>query len=83
MSKLKENEKLAADGKITAAETEAVRSRVDTINHAMLAEINHFHAERVADFKEIMVNYLKNQVDFYQRIATELSTALVDFEHSA
>uniref|UniRef100_A0A914UNS1 PX domain-containing protein n=1 Tax=Plectus sambesii TaxID=2011161 RepID=A0A914UNS1_9BILA len=81
LSKLKENEKLSAEGKIPQAEAEAVRMRVDTTSYAMLAEINHFSKERVADFKVTMVDYLRQQVHFYEQIAAQLQGALIQFEN--
>lgn len=80
LHKLRDNERLSAEGKISQAEFEAVQRRVDTVSYCMMAEINHFHQERVDDFKQTMTTFLTKQVDFYRDIAAQLQGALAQFE---
>lgn len=44
------------------------------------AEITHFHKERVINYKHMMTNFLKSQIEFYEGIAAELRLAMNRFE---
>lgn len=54
------------------AELEAIRSRVDTVSYAMLAEINHFEQEHVRDIKLLLKNFLSAQIIFYDNVRKQL-----------
>jgi len=48
---------------------EVVR-RTDVVSYALLAEINHFHSERAADFNIAMQKFLNEQIVFYQKVSS-------------
>ena len=49
-------------------EVTSVLTRADTISYATLAEMNNFQRDRVVDFKTMMQNYLREQIDFYKNV---------------
>ncbi len=42
---------------------------VSFVNDLLSAEINLFHKQRVADYKEMMQNFLREQINFYQGVS--------------
>ncbi len=42
--------------------------RNQVLNHVVLAEINYFQKEKVNDLKLYMKSFLKQQIDFYQKV---------------
>ena len=55
-------------GKLSDAEVQQVQNRADVISYATLAEMTHFQMYRVGDFKSLMQNYLRGQIDFYREV---------------
>ena len=49
-------------------EVTSVLTRADTISYATVAEMNNFQKDRVIDFKAMMQNYLREQIDFYKNV---------------
>lgn len=45
-----------------------VTRRTDVVSYALLAEINHFHSERIVDFTKAMRNFLSEQINFYSKV---------------
>ncbi|GAB1608457.1 sorting nexin-33-like [Argonauta hians] len=82
MGKLKECQKQVDDGKLVESEMQNILLRSDTISFATLAEMNHFHQERVRDFRSFMQNYLKQQILFYQNITSQLEESLKMYENA-
>lgn len=82
LTKTNEHKKLSEDGKLSVDEVASISHRADVISYATLAEINHFHHERVAYFKSMMQSYLNAQIEFYQRITSKLQESLVLYENS-
>lgn len=80
LSKHKECERLAHEGKMTVSELKDVKKRADVVSYALLAEINHFHNERAVDFKGAMQSFLSEQIKFYQSIVDKLSVALTAYD---
>lgn len=80
LSRKKEHIKLKEDGKIDANACESVSSRADQISYAVLAEMNHFHNERVNDFKNVISNFLKQQINFHEKVVNQLKEALSKFD---
>ncbi|XP_033112856.1 sorting nexin-33-like isoform X2 [Anneissia japonica] len=72
----RECQKSQEDGKIDGLEAEQVRRRADVISYSMMAEMNHFHQERVKDYKEMMQRYLQEQIKFYETITNKLQENL-------
>ena len=56
------------DGKVGQAEASAVKTRTDTVNYALLAEVNTFHEQRVKDIKSSHQHFLQEQIKFYQKV---------------
>ncbi|VDK51864.1 unnamed protein product [Anisakis simplex] len=82
MSKLRENERLSMENKVSTAEAERIRSRVDAISYAVLAEMDFQHHERGEDFKQMMGAYLEKQAAFYDGIAKQLSSLAVLYRNA-
>lgn len=80
MLKRKECEKLTAEHKMDNAQLLDVQKRTDVVTYSVLAEINHFKAERGIDLKHAMKNYLQAQIEFYSKIVTQLQQTLVLFD---
>ncbi|XP_022099455.1 sorting nexin-33-like isoform X2 [Acanthaster planci] len=80
ISTVKECQKQREEQKIDYEEAEAVKNRADVVSYAMMSEINHFHSERVQDFKEVMQNYLTEQIRFYQNITSKLQETLQKYQ---
>ena len=55
--------------KLSESEAQAVQGKVEVISYACLAEMNQFQQFRVGDFKIMMQNYLKGQIEFYQKVS--------------
>jgi len=64
------------DGKVGQAESAAVKTRTDTVNYALLAEVNTFHEQRVKDIKSSHQHFLQEQIKFYQKITEKLQETL-------
>ncbi|VDP27106.1 unnamed protein product [Soboliphyme baturini] len=58
-----------------------IKSRVNIINYATLAEVNHFKKECSKDFNKMMAEFLRAQVVFYQEIVDKLQEALLRFDN--
>ncbi|XP_041466955.1 sorting nexin-33-like isoform X2 [Lytechinus variegatus] len=77
---VKECQKQREEQKMDFEEAEAVKRRADVISYAMMAEVNHFHRERVEDFKWMMQVYLKEQIKFYKSLTIKLEEALQKYD---
>ncbi|VDM24165.1 unnamed protein product [Toxocara canis] len=82
MSKLRENERLSMEGKVSSAEAERIRSRVDAVSYAVLAEMEFQHRERGEDFKQMMGAYLEKQAAFYDGIGKQLAALATLFKNA-
>ncbi|XP_033646458.1 sorting nexin-33-like isoform X2 [Asterias rubens] len=76
ISTVKDCQKQREDQKMDYEEAETVKRRADVVSYAMMSEINHFHTERVQDFKAMMQAYLGAQITFYQTITGKLQEAM-------
>ncbi|KJH45302.1 PX domain protein [Dictyocaulus viviparus] len=68
IQKYRENE-----GKLSHADAERIKRRVDSTSYAVLAEMNHLNTEKIEDVRLTMYNYLKRQADFYQKLANTMN----------
>ena len=50
-------------------EASDITSRAEKVSAVVLAEMYHFHRERVVDFRDMMKFFLQEQIDFYQRVS--------------
>lgn len=76
LQRRKDCEKLTAERKMDNVQLLEVQQRVEVVNYAVLAEINHFKTERTEDLKNTMKLFLEKQIEFYQNIVVELEKAL-------
>ena len=81
LNRKKEHIKLKEDGKIDVDTCESVSSRADQISYAVLAEMNHFQNERVNDFKGVITSFLKEQINFHEKLVGQLKEALQKYEY--
>lgn len=79
MNKRSEQEKMLDEGKISEAILNRVNQRANVTTYATLAEINHFHDERITDFKQMMQVFLTAQINFHNDILSKLNSALDKF----
>lgn len=77
-----EQERLLEEGKISETVMARVNQRFNLTTYTTLAEINHFHNERLDDFKLMMQSFLMQQINFYQTIAGKLQIALNKFSEA-
>ncbi len=68
MSKRREFEKLALEGRVNQSESMEISARSDTLSYALLAEIGTFHQQRVKDLKIANQKFLQEQIKFYQKV---------------
>ncbi|XP_061706330.1 sorting nexin lst-4 [Cydia pomonella] len=80
VAKKRECEKLTAEHKMEVAQLNEVLRRTDVISYALLAEINHFKAERTLDLKATMQKFLTQQITFYKKIVEKLESTLHQFD---
>lgn len=76
MNRRNEQERLVEEGKLSDTEMSRVNQRANVITYSTLAEINHFHNERLFDFKQMMQVFLTAQINFHSDIVGKLQTAL-------
>lgn len=81
IQKRKECERQVSDHKMEVFQLNEVTRRTDVVTYALLAEINHFKAERTTDLKAAMQLYLKEQITFYQKIVDKLQNTLKEFDN--
>lgn len=80
VQKKRECERLTAEHKMEVAQLNEVLRRTDVISYALLAEINHFKAERTTDLKATMQKFLRQQITFYKKIVEKLETTLHNYD---
>lgn len=71
-----DQEKLLDEGKISEKVMAGVNQRANVITYSTLAEINHFHNERLVEFKQMMQVFLNAQISFHSDILGKLQSAL-------
>ena len=71
-----EHERLLEEGKISDSDLVRINQRTNVITYSTLAEINHFHNERLIDFKQMMQVFLTAQINFHTDILGKLQGAL-------
>lgn len=71
-----EQERLLEEGKISESDMARINVRANVATYSTLAEINHFHNERLVDFKQMMQSFLIAQINFHSEILGKLQTAL-------
>lgn len=80
IQKRKDCEKMTGEKKMDNAQLLEVQKRVEVVNYAVLAEINHFKTERTGDLKNTMKSFLQEQIHFYENIVSELQKALQAYD---
>lgn len=80
VQKKRECERLTAEHKMEVAQLNEVLRRTDVISYALLAEVNHFKAERTVDLKVTMQKFLRQQIMFYKKIVDKLENTLRHYD---
>lgn len=76
IQKKREYERQTAENKMQVAQLNEVIRRTDVVSYSLLAEINHFKAERTKDLNATMQKFLRQQITFYKRVVEKLETTL-------
>ena len=61
---------MSLDGKIGQSESIEMGNRTDTLSYALMAEVNHFHEQKNVDMKEAHQKFLREQIQFYQKVSS-------------
>ena len=69
MTKLQDKED---SGKLGDPELEEAKARTDVITYGLMAEAQHFHHHRVADFRDYVQTYLNAQIEFHKMVCCVL-----------
>jgi len=80
LQKRRECEKLAAEGKVDGNQLQIATRRADVVSYTLLAEINHFHAEQIAEINRVFKTFLTKQIEFHQNVTANLQNVLKLFE---
>ena len=72
ISKKKEFEKMATEGKVNPGESTEISNRTNTLSFALMAEINTFHHQRVKDMKTAHQHFLQEQIAFYHKVSKKI-----------
>ncbi|CEF60187.1 Sorting nexin [Strongyloides ratti] len=80
LNKMKENERLLDEGKVTTHQAKMVQRHVDTTSYALLAEINHLTNERTKDFSHMLELFFSQQAEFYKNIGQQFETLSKKFK---
>lgn len=81
LNKKREHQKLQDEGKVDAASAASVYRRADIVSYATFAEIDYFQKQRVAEFKMMIQNFLRQQILFYENITDTLRQNYEKFEN--
>jgi len=81
ISKKKEFEKMASEGKVNPGESTEISNRTNTLSFALMAEINTFHHQRVKDMKTAHQHFLQEQIAFYHKVIEKLQDSLRMFDN--
>ena len=64
---------------MSESEVQAVIQRADVISYGTMAEMSHFQKERCRDFKLMMQDYLKGQIEFYKQVRLQIHANVLNF----
>uniref|UniRef100_A0A915D9Y3 PX domain-containing protein n=1 Tax=Ditylenchus dipsaci TaxID=166011 RepID=A0A915D9Y3_9BILA len=73
LSKIRDNDRLQAEGKLAPQDADAIHHRVDVTTYSMMAEISHFNQERDADFRHMFGDFFAQQAAFYSSIGEQMA----------
>ncbi|KAH7729286.1 Variant SH3 domain containing protein [Aphelenchoides avenae] len=82
LAKLRDNERLQSEGKVSPQDAEAIRHRVDVTSYAMLAEMSHLTKECNNDFRQMLGNFFAQQSAFYMNIGQQLAQLSEQFKNA-
>uniref|UniRef100_A0A8R1DUT1 Sorting nexin n=2 Tax=Caenorhabditis japonica TaxID=281687 RepID=A0A8R1DUT1_CAEJA len=69
-----------SEGRLSPAEAEKMKQRIDVMSYAVLAEIHHQTQEKVEDFRSTMSTYLERQAAFYRDVSEKLSNLAIRYK---
>jgi len=55
-------------GRVGDTELEQAKCRSDVVTYSLMAEAQHFHQHRVADFRDYVQTYLNAQIEFHKMV---------------
>lgn len=79
-AKNREVHQMTIDGKLQQSDEWEVDSRANVISCALMAEINTFQQTCVRDMACVNKRFLKNQIEYYQKVVEKLESAFRMFE---
>jgi len=82
LSKIRDNERLQSEGRISPHDAEAIRQRVDVTSYSMIAEINNLTHERDNDFRQAFTSFFEQQATFYADIGKQMAGLAETFKNS-
>jgi len=59
-------------GKLGDLELQEAKCRTDVVTYSLMAEAQHFHQHRVADFRDYIQTYLNAQIEFHKMVTCVL-----------
>ncbi|XP_065215690.1 sorting nexin-9-like [Planococcus citri] len=80
LQKRRECDRLAAESKMDSPQLQEASKRTDNVSYALLAEMNHFHAEQLSEISKTFKSFLTQQIAFHKKIVDQLENALSRFE---
>lgn len=68
LQKRRECDRLTNEGKMDAQQMQEASRRTDNVSYALLAEINHFHAEQLSELSKTFKEFLTQQISFHKKV---------------
>ncbi|ESN98347.1 hypothetical protein HELRODRAFT_84767 [Helobdella robusta] len=56
-------------GNLSEQEESEMNDRVNVVTATLAAEVTHFHKERIEDFNDILMEYLKDQLEYHEGVS--------------
>ncbi|XP_046860000.1 sorting nexin-18-like [Xenia sp. Carnegie-2017] len=81
VEKVKDCEKKQNEPDSDGAILDEVSNRANVITNVMFSEIDLFHQQRIADYKNMMQQFLRQEIQFYQGIVKKLQDSLQMYEN--
>jgi len=80
VKKRKECERFDQEGRLNGGDLTGIRNRADKMSYALMAEVGTFHTNRAHDVKQASQAFLREQIEYYQKITQRLQDALREFD---
>lgn len=80
VGKKREHQKLQDEGRVDPSTAQSVYRRADVVTYATLAEMDYFQSQRISEFKDMIQDFLREQIVFYEKITAALRQNLEKYE---